>query len=175
MLDFKKIISEEISKCVDIDSEEIKSYIEVPPDKAMGDYAFPCFRLAKTLKKAPNAIAEEIKEKLEIDKNLISRFETQSGYLNFFVNSEALVKDVLSEISKLQENYGSTEADRNKNSLKNIIVEYSSPNIAKPFHIGHLRNTIIGNCLYKVYKFLGYNVTRNKSSWRLWNSIWKAY
>ena len=155
MLDFKEIISEKISQIVGVDSKEIKGYIEVPPDKNMGDYAFPCFRLAKSLKKAPPAIAEEIKEKLEFDKNLISKFEVQGGYLNFFVNSEALVKEVLGEINKFKENYGSSYIGQNKN----IIVEYSSPNIAKPFHIGHLRNTIIGNCLYKVYKFLGYNVT----------------
>lgn len=155
MLDFKEIISEKISQIVGVDSKEIKGYIEVPPDKNMGDYAFPCFRLAKSLKKAPPAIAEEIKEKLEFDKNLISKFEVQGGYLNFFVNSEVLVKEVLGEINKFKENYGSSYIGQNKN----IIVEYSSPNIAKPFHIGHLRNTIIGNCLYKVYKFLGYNVT----------------
>ncbi len=155
MLDFKEIISEKISQIVGVDSKEIKGYIEVPPDKNMGDYAFPCFRLAKSLKKAPPAIAEEIKEKLEFDKNLISKFDVQGGYLNFFVNSEALVKEVLGEINKFKENYGSSYIGQNKN----IIVEYSSPNIAKPFHIGHLRNTIIGNCLYKVYKFLGYNVT----------------
>lgn len=154
MIDFKEKISEIISKAVEIDSQEIKNYIEVPPDRKMGDYAFPCFRLAKVMKKAPQAIAEEIKEKIEVDNNIISKFEVQSGYLNFFVNDETLVKEVLTEIDNLKENYGSSKIGENKN----IIVEYSSPNIAKPFHIGHLRNTIIGNCLYKVYKFLGYNV-----------------
>ena len=148
MFDFKKIIAEKISNCTNIEIEEIKEYIEVPPDKKMGDYAFPCFRLAKSLKKAPPVIAEEIKENINIDSNLISKIEVQGGYLNFFVNNEALVKSVLGEINNLKENYGSS-------------------------YIGHLRNTIIGNCLYKVYKFLGYNVIRNKSSWRLWNSIWK--
>ncbi|MBR2290068.1 MAG: arginine--tRNA ligase [Clostridia bacterium] len=155
MLDFKNVIAEAISKVVCIEPEEIENYIEIPPDKAMGDYAFPCFKLAKTLRKAPPAIAEEIKEKIEIDNHLISSFEVQGGYLNFFVNKEALVQEVLGEINKLKENYGSSYMGQNQN----IIVEYSSPNIAKPFHIGHLRNTIIGNCLYKVYKFLGYNVT----------------
>ena len=155
MLDFKDEIAEGISKCIGVEAEEIKGYLEVPPDKTMGDYAFPCFRLAKTLKKAPPMIAEEIKNKMDVDSNLISKFEVQGGYLNFFVNSNALVKEVLGEIDKFKENYGSSYIGQNQN----IIVEYSSPNIAKPFHIGHLRNTIIGNCLYKVYKFLGYNVT----------------
>ena len=154
MLDFKTIIADSISKCIDVESNEIKEYIEVPPDRNMGDYAFPCFRLAKILKKAPPVIAGEIKEKIKIDSNLISKFEVAGGYLNFFVNNEVLVKDVLSEIDKHKENYGSSYIGHNKK----IVVEYSSPNIAKPFHIGHLRNTIIGNCLYKVYKFLGYSV-----------------
>ena len=170
MVDFKKIIAKVISKTTNINIEELETYIEEPKDINNGDYAFPCFRLAKSLKKAPPVIAEEIKEKIEIDNNIISKFEVQGGYLNFFVNNEALVKSVLGEINNLKENYGSSYIGQNKN----IIVEYSSPNIAKPFHIGHLRNTIIGNCLYKVYKFLGYNVIRNKSSWRLWNSIWKV-
>ena len=155
MLDFKNIIAECVSKCIEVEPEEIKGYIEIPPDRKMGDYAFPCFRLAKILKKAPPVIAEEIKSKIQVDNNYISKFEVQGGYLNFFVNQEALVKEVLGEIDKYKENYGSSYIGQNQN----IIVEYSSPNIAKPFHIGHLRNTIIGNCLYKVYKFLGYNVT----------------
>ena len=150
MLNFKNIIADSISKCIDVEPAEIKDYIEVPPDKNMGDYAFPCFRLAKTLKKAPPIIAEEIKEKIEIDSNLISKFEVAGGYLNFFVNNEALVKDVLSQIDRYKENYGSSYIGQDKR----IVVEYSSPNIAKPFHIGHLRNTIIGNSLYKIYKFL---------------------
>lgn len=155
MIDFKDEIAKSISKAIEVDSEEIKGYIEIPPDKKMGDYAFPCFKLAKILKKAPPVIAEEIKEKIVISSEIISKFEVQGGYLNFFVNSKTLAKTVLEEIDKLKENYGSSYLGQNQN----IIVEYSSPNIAKPFHIGHLRNTIIGNCLYKVYKFLGYNVT----------------
>ena len=154
MINFKKIISEMISETVEIDSNEIQGYIEVPPDKNMGDYAFPCFRLAKQLKKAPPVIAEEIKTNIKLKDECISKVEVQGGYLNFFVNSECLVNEVLCEINKLKENYGSSYIGQNKK----IIVEFSSPNIAKPFHIGHLRNTIIGNCLYKIYKFLGYNV-----------------
>lgn len=154
MLNFKSIITNEISKCSpEIQEKEIEGYLEVPPSSEMGDYAFPCFKLAKILKKAPPVIASELKEKMEIDSNFISKVEISGGYLNFFVNPKALVETVLSEISKQNENYGAS----NIGNGKNIIVEYSSPNIAKPFHIGHLRNTIIGSCLYKVYKFLGYN------------------
>ena len=159
-----------IAEAVQVDTNEIQNYIEVPPDKNMGNYAFPCFKLAKQLKKAPPIIAEEIKTNIKLQDEVISKVEVQGGYLNFFVNSKCLVKEVLSEIDKFKENYGSSYIGQNKK----IIVEYSSPNIAKPFHIGHLRNTVIGNCLYKIYKFLGYNVIRNKSSWRLWNSVRKA-
>ena len=155
MLDFKSVIAGSIAECIDVEAEEIKKYIEIPPDKKMGDYAFPCFRLAKTLKKAPPAIAEEIKEKINIDENIISKFEVQGGYLNFFVNDKTLVLEVLNEINDKGVNFGSSSLGQGKN----IIVEYSSPNIAKPFHIGHLRNTVIGSALYNIYKFLGYNVT----------------
>lgn len=154
MLNFKSIIANEISKCTpEIQVKEIEGYLEIPPSSEMGDYAFPCFKLAKSLKKAPPVIASELKEKMEIDSNFISKVEISGGYLNFFVNPKALVETVLSEISEQNENYGASNIGKGKN----IIVEYSSPNIAKPFHIGHLRNTIIGSCLYKIYKFLGYN------------------
>lgn len=167
-MDFKQIIAEEIAKVASIAKEELKSYIEIPKDINNGDYAFPCFRLAKTLKKAPPVIANEIKENLKFDENIITKTEIVGGYLNFFVNKEAKIKMVLEEIAKT-ENYGKSEIGKGKN----IIVEYSSPNIAKPFHIGHLRTTGIGQALYNVYKYLGYNVIRNKSSWRLWNTIRK--
>ncbi len=154
MIDFKKIISERIAKATDLDIEEIASYIEIPPNREMGDYAFPCFKLAKTLRKAPPAIANEISEKIEIDEK-IERIEVVGGYLNFYINKIALTKSVLEEISIKEENYGANESGKGKK----IIVEYSSPNIAKPFHIGHLRNTVIGAALYRIYKFLGYNTT----------------
>jgi arginyl-tRNA synthetase len=153
MLNFKSIIAEAISKVVELEIEEIESYLEVPPSKDMGDYAFPCFKLAKILRKAPAIIATELKDKLQIDTAYISKVEIVGGYLNFFVNQECLVKNVLSQINAKKENFGSQEIGKDKT----ILVEYSSPNIAKPFHIGHLRNTIIGNSLYNVYKFLGYN------------------
>ena len=152
MINFKKVISEKIAKAVDLDEKEIEGYIEIPPNSEMGDYAFPCFKLAKVLRKAPPVIAEEIKEKIELYET-ISKMDVAGGYLNFFINKEILAKEVLEAISKDGENYGSS----NIGEGKTILVEYSSPNIAKPFHIGHLRTTIIGSALYKIYKFLGYN------------------
>lgn len=154
MIDFKNKIAEEISKTVNIEKEEIETYIETPIDNKNGDYAFPCFRLAKELKKAPPIIANEIKEKIELDTSIIEDVQVVGGYLNFYINKETITKEVLKEISKT-EKYGKT----NIGNGKNIVVDYSSPNIAKPFHIGHLRSTVIGGALYNIYKYLGYNVT----------------
>ena len=153
MIDFTKIIAEEIAKQIGLDTNEIKGFIEIPSNKDMGDYSFPCFKLAKELRKAPQMIATELKEKLEFDESTISKVEVVGGYLNFFVNSEAIAKSVFEEIDTKKENYGSS----NTGEGKNIVIDYSSPNIAKPFHIGHLRSTVIGNSLYKIYKKLGYN------------------
>ncbi len=154
MIQFKKEIAKEISKATEIEQNEIEGYIEIPKDQNNGDYAFPCFRLAKTLKKAPQSIAEEIKEKIKIDNNVIERIEVLGGYINFYINKKLLEKEVLEEIANKKE-YGKAEIGKGKN----IVIDYSSPNIAKPFHIGHLRTTLIGNSLYRIYKYLGYNTT----------------
>ncbi len=152
MIDYKKTIAEKIAEVVNLDENEIIEYIEIPPQREMGDYAFPCFKLAKKLKKSPIEIAKEIKEKILIDES-IEKIEEKSGYLNFYINSTKLIEEVLTEIYVQKEKYGKSDIGKGKN----VIVEYSSPNIAKPFHIGHLRTTLIGNSLYKIYKFLGYN------------------
>ncbi len=153
MIDFKQEIANTISKVIEINANELKEYIEIPKDTKNGDYAFPCFRLAKELKKAPPVIAQEIKEKIEIDTNYIEKVEIAGGYLNFYVPKMKLAKEVLGEIAK-QEQYGASDIGKGKN----IVIDYSAPNIAKPFHIGHLRSTVIGAALYKIYKYLGYNV-----------------
>ena len=153
MINFKDIIAKEISKATNISEKELESYIEKPKDSKNGDYAFPCFRLAKELKKAPPVIASEIKEKMILDENIIDKVEVIGGYLNFYINKKLLAKEVIKAVDKNEE-FGKSEIGKGKN----IVIDYSAPNIAKPFHIGHLRSTVIGAALYNIYKMLGYNV-----------------
>ena len=154
MLNFKTKIAEAIAKVTNIKQEELETYIETPKDANNGDYAFPCFRLAKELRKAPQMIANEIKEKIEIDGNVIERVEIAGGYLNFFANKKLMTKEVLEEIAK-NEYYGKSTIGNGRK----VVIDYSAPNIAKPFHIGHLRSTVIGGALYNIYKYLGYEIT----------------
>lgn len=154
MLDLKEEIAKTISKATNINQQELKTYIEMPKDNKNGDYSFPCFRLAKELKKAPPVIANEIKEKMEINPDIIEKVEIAGGYLNFYTNKQIITKEVLEKVEQ-GIGYGKLEIGKGRN----IVIDYSSPNIAKPFHIGHLRTTVIGGALYNIYKYLGYNVT----------------
>ena len=154
MIDFKKEIAEIIAKNLDgLTEDEIKSMIEIPQDQSMGDYAFPCFRLAKTMRKAPNLIAAELAEKLQGEK-IFSEVSPVNAYVNMFVSREEMMKSTVSEVLEEKENFGRSDIGGNKK----VIVEFSSPNIAKPFHIGHIRSTVIGNSLSKIYDALGYDV-----------------
>ena len=156
MIDFKKEIAEIIAKNLEgLTEDEIKSMIEIPQDQSMGDYAFPCFRLAKTMRKAPNLIAAELAEKLQGEK-LFSEVSPVNAYVNMFVSREEMMKSTVSEVLEEKENFGRSDIGGNKK----VIVEFSSPNIAKPFHIGHIRSTVIGNSLSKIYDALGYDVLK---------------
>ena len=150
-MDYKKHIAEKLASC-GIDKEEIEAAIAVPPDNKMGDYALPCFKFAKVMRKSPFAIAEELKNTFATD-DAISEVEAVNGYLNFRVNRTALVKETLEKIAEQGEAFGSSDMGNGKT----ICIDYSSVNIAKPFHIGHLSTTVIGGALYRIFKFLGYN------------------
>jgi len=140
---------------VDLPTEELEGLVEVPPDEKLGDYAFPCFVLSKKLRKAPEKIAEELAQKLKTT-DLIEEVYSIGPYINFKVNKIKLAEFVLTEIFEKGESYGSDK----KGYGKTIVIDFSSPNIAKPFGIGHLRTTMVGNALYHIYKKLGFDVVR---------------
>ena len=152
MIEIKKQIANQIGKIINLEADTLESFIETPPDDKMGDYSFPCFRLAKELKKAPQMIAEEFAEKIQLDSEVISKVEVVGGYVNFFVKPEVISRSVLEAIHQEKENYGKGKEGEGKT----VVIDYSAPNIAKPFHIGHLRSTVIGGALYNVYQALGY-------------------
>ena len=150
-MDYKVKIAELIKQHVDLEVEAIEKLIEIPPKPEMGDYAFPCFQLSKVMRKAPNMIAEELKGL--IDSEGFERIESLGPYLNFFVDKGVFAKNTLNKVLEEGDNYGAS----NIGEGKTVCVEYSSPNIAKPFHVGHLFTTAIGNSLYKMFKKEGYN------------------
>ncbi|SFC56957.1 arginine--tRNA ligase [Clostridium uliginosum] len=151
-MDYKNKISELIKAHVDLEINVIEKLIEIPPKPEMGDYAFPCFQLSKIMRKSPNMIAETLKE--SIDKEGFERIESLGPYLNFFVDKGTFAKNTIEKVLKDGDSYGSS----NIGEGKRVCVEYSSPNIAKPFHVGHLFTTAIGNSLYKMFKKEGYDV-----------------
>ena len=156
MQDFKVAIANCLKeKIEELTLEEIIALIEVPPNKEMGDYAFPCFKLAKVFRKSPNMIAADLAESIEA-KGEISKVIPLGGYVNFFVNKSQLAESVIKDVLTKKENYGHSDLGQDKA----VVIDFSSPNIAKPFHIGHIRTTVIGNALYKIYDSQGYNVVR---------------
>ncbi len=149
----KEQVIELIATAADLDRETVAGILEIPPRADMGDYAFPCFQLAKSLHKAPPLIAADIAEKIN-KTEIIDKLEVKGAYLNFFLKKDMLVKNMVENASI--SDFGASTLGNGKT----ICIDYSSPNVAKNFHVGHLRTTIIGNSLYKIYSKLGYQVER---------------
>ena len=149
-MDYKQYIAQKIN-VEGVAQEEIASLLAVPPDSAMGDFALPCFRFAKALRKSPVIIAQELAKTIAPDE-VVAEVSAVNGYLNFKVNKAGLAADVLARIAREGAKYGSSD----EGSGKTVCIDYSSVNIAKPFHIGHLSTTVLGGALYRIFNFLGY-------------------
>lgn len=150
-MDYKKYIAGKISAGENVG--DLSEFIEVPPDRTLGDYALPCFKLSKILRFPPMKIAEDLKNSF-IPDDVIESCSAVGGYLNFKINRKGFVSSALSEVLKDGDKYGSSD----EGNGKTVCIDYSSINIAKPFHIGHLSTTVIGSALCKIYRFLGYKV-----------------
>ena len=150
-MDFKKELVNILKKEL---GQDVESLLEVPPDPSLGDYALPCFTLAKTLKESPQEIAQSLSKK--IHAAFIERVEAKGPYLNFFISKSLIAQSVLKEVLSKKEKYGFSTTNKGKT----IVIDMSSPNIAKAFGIGHLRSTIIGQSLYHLFTSQGYKVIR---------------
>ena len=152
-MNYKAYVTDKLAEFTELEKSVIENSVEIPPEEKMGDLAFPCFPLAKVLRKAPPLIAKELAEKFT-DDTALEKVEAVGGYVNFFYNRAEFEKTTINAINKAGDNWGASDIGQNKT----VLVEYSSPNIAKPFHIGHLFSTAVGNSLARIYKHLGYNV-----------------
>ncbi len=153
----KKKLCEQIAKVWDFMSvEQVEEILEIPPEENMGDFAFPCFSLAKVLRKSPAIIAGELQESLQafLQELGVEKIQTVGGYCNFYMSRGAYVESILKNVASVNQGV------KKNGSGKTICMDYSSPNIAKNFHVGHLRTTVIGNSLYKIFDKLGYQVVR---------------
>ncbi len=151
MIDYKQYIAQKIT--APIPTEEIASYVMETADDNFGDYTFPCFKLAKVMRMSPVAIGQKLAESIACDE-IITKVEAVNGYLNFFINRADFACDTIKEVLANAQNYGNSTVGNGKT----ICIDYSSVNICKSFHIGHLSTTAIGSSLYKLFNALGYKV-----------------
>lgn len=155
MINFKNEVVKLLTRQIILSRKQIEELVEIPPDKKLGDYAFPCFVLSSKLKENPVELAKILSTKIKLN-DYVDKIEFKGPYLNFFINKTKLTELTLAEVLKKKKSYGQD----NLGKKENIIVEFSSPNIAKPFSIAHLRSTVIGNALANIYSFLGYKTIR---------------
>ncbi|MBP5180186.1 MAG: arginine--tRNA ligase [Clostridiales bacterium] len=155
-MDYKSVIAQNLSKISGLTEDQIFKLIEIPPQKDLGDFAFPCFILAKSLHKAPQMISQDLASDASLTADGIFTVKNAGPYLNFYVDRSKYASDVVSGINDAGDNYGASDLGNGQN----VIIEFSSPNIAKPFHVGHAFTTVLGNSLSRIYSKLGYNVIR---------------
>ena len=155
-MNFRQAIIDGLVPLTQLPAESISNLLEIPPQSELGDYAFPCFQLAKTMRKAPAVIAADLAAQLGQSLTFIDRIATVGGYLNFFIDRSALISQTIADTNALQDQLGASDLGAGQT----ILVEFSSPNIAKPFHVGHAFTTILGNALAKSYQHLGYHTIR---------------
>jgi len=155
-MDFVAELSALISKHTELSTEKVQEFLEVPPQSDLGDYALPCFKLAKTMRKAPNLIAEELAEKMKPLPDYLTEVRQTGGYLNFFLDRDRFIRDEVVSILHSEAEPGTSDMGKDQT----ILVEFSSPNIAKPFHIGHGFTTVLGESLARIYDHLGYDTKR---------------
>ena len=154
-MDNKQIIASELAKVIDsLDQDAILNLLEQPKSSDLGDIAFPAFSLAKVERKAPQAIAADIVEK--IDTTHFDKVVATGPYVNFFLNKAEISGQVIKEVVKEGADYG----QQNEGKGENVTIDLSSPNIAKPFSVGHLRSTVIGDALSNIFRKMGYNTIK---------------
>lgn len=151
MINLREFVCNVISEKAGLDRSLLWDMLEYPPNEDMGDVALPCFKLSKILRKSPMDIASSLAKSIEISDGL-QRIDAVSGYLNFYIDKKKFIKDVIESVLNEKDKFGA----KNIGEGNTVVIDFSAPNIAKPFHIGHLRSTVIGNSIYKLLEFMGY-------------------